>query len=53
MTKPEDGQSPAGPAWRWVSERGLRLATGEDTLARYAMLKTLRITRNRRHYPGR
>lgn len=43
MTKPEDGQSPAGPAWRWVSERGLRLATGEGTLARYAMLKTLRM----------
>ena len=30
------------PAWRWLSERGLRVATGEATLARYAMLSAQR-----------
>jgi KipI family sensor histidine kinase inhibitor len=44
MTKPETGQLPVGPAWRWVGERGLRLATGESTLARYAALRTLKLT---------
>lgn len=28
-----------GPAWRWVSERGLRVATGDATLACYAALR--------------
>lgn len=46
MAKPETGQlrpgqPPAGAAWRWVSERGLRLETGEATLARYAALSRL------------
>ncbi len=27
------------PAWRWVSERGLRVATGDATLAYYAALR--------------
>ena len=42
-TNPEAGQPPAGAAWRWVSERGLRLATGEATLARYAALRALKL----------
>jgi KipI family sensor histidine kinase inhibitor len=29
---------PSRPAWRWVSERGLRVETGDATLARYAAL---------------
>lgn len=29
----------AAPAWRWVSERGLRVETGAATLARYAALR--------------
>src|SRR5512139_1788896 len=29
---------PPRPAWRWVSERGLRVETGDATLARYAAL---------------
>jgi KipI family sensor histidine kinase inhibitor len=29
------------PAWRWVGDRGLLLATGEATLACYAMLTSL------------
>lgn len=37
MEKQTDGQAPAS-GWRWVSERGLRLATGAATLARYAAL---------------
>ncbi|MFP5410001.1 MAG: 5-oxoprolinase subunit PxpB [Gammaproteobacteria bacterium] len=36
--KPLGGQADA-PSWRWVGERGLRLATGEATLARYAALR--------------
>ncbi|OYY60910.1 MAG: hypothetical protein B7Y50_05815 [Hydrogenophilales bacterium 28-61-11] len=34
----------AGAAWRWVSERGVLLATGDATLARYAALSS-------RHWP--
>ena len=46
MAKPEMGQlhpdqASPGAAWRWVSERGLRLATGEATLSRYAALSRL------------
>ena len=33
--KGETGQAFAHPAWRWVSERGLLVATGETTLARH------------------
>jgi len=29
---------PSRPAWRWVGERGLRIETGDATLARYAAL---------------
>jgi KipI family sensor histidine kinase inhibitor len=32
------GQPLEAPVWRWVSERGLRLETGDATLARYAVL---------------
>jgi len=41
MANPEIGQPSPGAAWRWVSERGLRLATGDATLARYAVLSGL------------
>lgn len=37
MEKQTGGQASV-PAWRWVSERGLRLATGDATLARFAAL---------------
>jgi KipI family sensor histidine kinase inhibitor len=36
--KRDAGQPLVAPAWRWVSERGLRLETGDATLARYAAL---------------
>ena len=36
--KPKSGQSSPHPAWRWVSERGLQVATGDATLARYVEL---------------
>ncbi len=38
MGKGTTGQSHIPPAWRWISERGLRVETGEATLARYAAL---------------
>lgn len=39
MGKQTTGQPFATPAsWRWISERGLRVATGEATLARYKSL---------------
>jgi len=41
MGKPKTGQHQA--AWRWVSERGVRVATGEATLARYAALVSLKL----------
>jgi 5-oxoprolinase (ATP-hydrolysing) subunit B len=41
MGKPKTGQLQACAAWRWVSERGLRVATGEATLVRYAALVSL------------
>jgi KipI family sensor histidine kinase inhibitor len=43
MAKPEIGQPHPGARWRWVSERGLRLATGEATLAHYAALSRLKL----------
>lgn len=43
MAKRSTGQPPAPPAWRWVGERGLRLATGETTLARFEMLRSLQL----------
>ena len=42
--KPKTGQPSPHPAWRWVSERGLRIVTGEATLARYAMLVAQNLT---------
>ncbi len=36
--KPQTGQLRASLPWRWVSERGLRVETADDTLARYAKL---------------
>lgn len=41
MGKYTSGQSPAHPAWRWVGERGLRVATGGATLAYHAALVSL------------
>jgi len=39
MGRQATGQPAAALAnWRWISERGLRVATGEATLARYALL---------------
>jgi KipI family sensor histidine kinase inhibitor len=39
MGKQTTGQPPAMPiCWRWVSERGLWVATGDATLARYELL---------------
>ncbi len=42
MTFPKTKRQTVQPAlaWRWMSERGLRVATGEATLACYAMLST-------------
>lgn len=37
-TTAQDGRAHARTAWRWVSERGLRLETGDATLARYTAL---------------
>lgn len=39
MGKQTDGQLTTElPCWRWISERGLRVTTGETTLARYELL---------------
>lgn len=38
MGKYTKGQSHVHPAWRWVSERGLRVPTGDATLACYGTL---------------
>lgn len=38
MAKPQTGQPFAPPFWRWVGERGVRVATGEATLACYREL---------------
>ena len=35
MAKPHTGQLSSQPAWSWVTERGLRVATGRVTLACY------------------
>ncbi|NTV88375.1 MAG: allophanate hydrolase subunit 1, partial [Burkholderiaceae bacterium] len=32
------GLPPSGPACRWIGDRGLRVVTGEETLARLAAL---------------
>jgi KipI family sensor histidine kinase inhibitor len=41
MEKFTSGQLHIPPAWRWVSERGLLVMTGDETLARYEALRTL------------
>lgn len=38
MGKDTMGQSHIPPAWRWIGERGLRIETGDATLAYYAAL---------------
>ncbi|MDP1535270.1 MAG: hypothetical protein Q8L92_16965, partial [Rubrivivax sp.] len=38
MGKQAIGQPNVDPGWRWVSERGLRVATGATTLERYLSL---------------
>jgi KipI family sensor histidine kinase inhibitor len=38
MAKHGTGQPSAAPDWRWVGERGVRVATGAATLARYDAL---------------
>jgi KipI family sensor histidine kinase inhibitor len=38
--RPKNGRQDTHPAWRWVSERGLRLATGEATLAYHVALSS-------------
>lgn len=38
MVPPQPGQPFAAPSWRWVGERGLRVATGGATLACYGVL---------------
>lgn len=38
MGKDTGGQSPPLSDWRWVGDRGLRVAAGEATLARYSAL---------------
>jgi len=38
--KPKFGQPISHPVWRWVNERGLQVATGEATLARYEELNS-------------
>lgn len=43
MENPTRGQSHIHPAWRWISERGLQVATGGATLARYASLISLNL----------
>ncbi len=44
MAKPQAGQSQAAPRWRWMGERGLCVATGSATLARYEQLVSLSLT---------
>lgn len=39
---PEPARAPSAPAWRWIGERGLRVETGDATLARYAALVSMR-----------
>jgi len=40
--KPKAGQLPP-PAWQWLGERGMRVATGDATLARYVWLVSLKL----------
>jgi KipI family sensor histidine kinase inhibitor len=37
------GQSLINPTWRWISERGLLMLTGDTTLARYGALVSLNL----------
>ncbi len=38
MANPKPGQPHADPAWRWMGDRAVRVATGAATLARYDLL---------------
>jgi len=38
MAKPDTGEPPSTPPWRWVGECGLRLVTGRTTLDRHSLL---------------
>jgi len=40
MENPYSGLSSPAPVWRWMGDRGLRLATGAQTLARHAELSS-------------
>ncbi|MBW8328425.1 MAG: 5-oxoprolinase subunit PxpB [Thiobacillus sp.] len=44
MGKYTSGQSHVHPGWRWVGERGLRVATGDATLAHYDVLISRKFT---------
>jgi len=37
---PSIGEAVLCRTWRWVGERGLRVATGDQTLGRYALLQS-------------
>ena len=43
MEKDTRGQSQSHPDWRWISDRGLLVATGDTTLARCAALISLNL----------
>jgi KipI family sensor histidine kinase inhibitor len=43
LSPQKTGQPAAAVIWRWVSERGVRLETGEATLARYTALAGLEL----------
>ncbi|HET9463502.1 MAG TPA: carboxyltransferase domain-containing protein, partial [Thiobacillus sp.] len=43
MEKFTRGQSQINPAWRWISERGLQVMTGDTTLSRYKALTSLNL----------
>lgn len=43
MEKLRSGQSHIRPVWRWISERGLQVMTGDATLARYKALLSLNL----------
>lgn len=43
MQKDTRVQSQGHPAWRWISDRGLQVVTGDATLMRYAALVSLKL----------
>lgn len=44
MANPQAGQQSISPSWHWVGERGLRVATGEQTLACYQAIISRKIS---------